>query len=163
MKKLFFIPLIALLISTSTFAKNKGVTVYVDLSPAGSFEAHAKKIKGTAKVKGDSVIAENLTVRVKKLKTGLDLRDDHFHEKLKAKKFPKIKMVKAVGKGGKGTALFDIRGVKGKVPFTYKKVSAKYMKADFKINLKKFKFEGIKYMGVGVKDTIRIEAYVKFK
>lgn len=162
MKKFFYLPLIALLISTSVFAKG-GVKVFVDLSPAGSFEAVASKIKGKAKVSGDTVVAENLSVSVKKLKTGLDLRDEHFWKKLKYKKFTKIKMIKAVGKGGKGSALFDIRGVKGKVPFTYKKVDSKYMKAVFKISLKAFKFEGISYMGVGVKDTIKIEAYVKYK
>ncbi|MBK26410.1 MAG: hypothetical protein CME70_20590 [Halobacteriovorax sp.] len=161
MKKYFLLPIIALLFSTTLLAK--GVTVFIDLSPAGSFEAKAKSVKGKAVVKGDSVVAENLTVSVKKLKTGLDLRDDHLKKKLNSKKYPKIKMVKAVGKGGKGTALFDIRGVKGKVPFTYKKVDSKYMKADFKINLKKFKFEGIKYMGVGVKDNVRIEAFIRYK
>ncbi len=161
MKKIFFVSLLTLLFSSGLLAK--GVTVFIDLSPAGSFEAKAKSIKGKAIVKGDKVVAENLTVSVKKLKTGLDLRDEHLQKKLNRKKFPKIKMVKAVGKGGKGTALFDIRGVKGKVPFTYKKVNSKYMKADFKINLKKFKFEGIKYMGVGVKDNVRIEAFIRYK
>lgn len=160
MKKILM-TLVSFLISFSLYAK--GVTVYVGLSPAGSFEAKAKSVKGKAKIKGDKVIAENLTVSVKKLKTGLDLRDDHLHEKLQAKKFKKIKMVKAVGQGGKGTAIFDIRGVKGKVPFTYKKIDSKYMKATFNMSLKKFKFEGISYMGVGVKDKIKIEAFVKYK
>lgn len=161
MKKLLFLPVIAFLISFSLFAK--GVTVSVELSPAGSFEAKAKKVKGTVKVKGDSVMATNLSVSVKSLKTGMDLRDEHLLKKLEYKKHPKIIVKKAAGKGGKGTALFSIRGVEAKVPFTYSKVDSKYMKASFTISLKAFKIEGVSYMGAGVKDKIKLEAYVRYK
>jgi hypothetical protein len=161
MKKLTFLPIIALLISFSLFAK--GVKISVQLSPAGSFEATAKRVKGSVKVNGDSVSATNLSVSTKSLKTGMDLRDGHLIKKLEYKKHSKIIVKKAEGKGGKGIALFSIRGVEGKVPFTYKKVDSKYMKADFIISLKAFKIEGISYAGVGVKDKIKLEAYVKYK
>jgi polyisoprenoid-binding protein YceI len=161
MRKLILLPMIALFISFSLFAK--GVTISVELSPAGSFEVKAKKVKGTVKVKGDSVMGSNLSVKVKSLKTGMDLRDDHLIKKLEYKKHPKIIVKKFAGKGGSGTALFSIRGVESKVPFTYKKVDAKYMKANFTISLKAFKIEGVSYMGAGVKDKVKLEAYVKYK
>lgn len=162
MKLFLLISATAFLISTSVFAKG-GVKIFVDLSPAGSFEAVASKVKGKAKIVGDKIVAKKLTVSVKKLKTGLDLRDKHLWKKLNYKKYPKIIMLEAVGKNGKGQALFEIRGIKKKLPFTYKKVDAKYMLATFSISLKDFKFKGISYLSVGVKDQIKIEAYIRYK
>ncbi|MFT6070649.1 MAG: polyisoprenoid-binding protein YceI [Bacteriovoracaceae bacterium] len=161
MKKLLLLPIFVFLISFSLFAK--GVTISVELSPAGSFEAKAKSVKGTVKVNGNSVSGSNLYVKTKSLKTGMDLRDEHLIKKLEYKKHSKIIAKKIVGKNGKGTALFSIRGIEGKVPFTYSKVDSKYMKANFTISLKAFKIEGVSYMGAGVKDKIKLEAYVKYK
>lgn len=153
--------LMCYIVATSALAK--GVTAYVELSPAGSFEVKAKSIKGRALFKGEKVEAKGLTVNVKRLKTGLELRDDHLLKKLKYKKHPKITVINAMGENGKGKALFEIRGIKKEVNFTYKKLNKKYLKVEFQINLSKFNFEGISYMGVGVKDNVKIVADVKYK
>ncbi len=85
---------------------------------------------------------------------------------IKAKKYPKIKVLKTKGNKGRGITGILIRGVKKKFLFTYK---FKEKKADFKmdIGLKKFKFDHDKdrlsYMGVGVSDKLKVLGELKSK
>ena len=154
--------LIALLISSNVIAASKkGVTVFVNLSPAGSFEIKGK-IKGKVYKKGNKFIAKKIATKVTKFKTGLELRDKHTKEKLLASKFPFIEVKKATAKDGKGTAEITIKGIKKKISFRYKEMG-KYIKAIFNLSLKDFNFKGIKYLGVGVKDKVRVEAVVPLK
>lgn len=163
MKQSILVRLIVLMVfSLSSFAASKGVIVDVNLSPAGSFQIKGK-LKGSVTQKGDKFISESLYSPVKNFKTGMDLRDDHTKKKLEYKKFPKVEIIKAAGKDGKGQAIVQIRSIKKKVPFTYKKLDSKYIQAVFNLSLKDFKFEGINYMGVGVKDLIKVTATVPVK
>jgi hypothetical protein len=90
-----------LLFSTLGFAHE--VVVKVSLSPAGSFEAKTSKVRGEIKKEGTKFTAESLTIKVDDLKTGIDLRDEHFKKHLNYEKFPKIVMNKIVAENGKGT------------------------------------------------------------
>ncbi|MBT3585743.1 MAG: YceI family protein [Halobacteriovoraceae bacterium] len=158
MKKILFTILLSLLlVPVSMAGPKKGVKVYVALSPAGSFEINARP-KGKVKVKGDQISASKITVSVKRFKTGLDLRDEHTVKKMEPKKFPKVLVTNIKGKAGMGKAFIVIKGVKKKISFTYKKLSEKYYRATFKLHLKEFNFSGLKYMGVGVKDEVKIVA-----
>lgn len=150
------IVIFTLILCLSTFAK-KSINVVVGLSPAGSFEINSKKVKGKAVYKGGQYIAKKVKVSVKSLKTGMDLRDKHLKDKLEIKKHPYIIIDKAVAKGGKGTAIVNIRGMKKKLAFAYK-IKGKYFVAKFPLKLSDYKFKGINYMGVGVKDKIVITA-----
>ena len=154
--------LIVSIISFSSLAAKKGIIVDVNLSPAGSFQIKAK-VKGSVYEKDGKLYSKGLYSLVKKMKTGMDLRDNHTKKALEYKKFPKVEIVKAVAQNGKGSAIIKIRSVKKKVSFSYKRISAKYIKAVFKISLKDFKFEGINYMGVGVKDKVKITATIPVK
>ncbi|MCP4912914.1 MAG: YceI family protein [Oligoflexia bacterium] len=154
MKSLIII--LSLLFSLSTLAK-KSVNVVVGLSPAGSFEINSSKVKGKAVYKGGQYTAKKVKVSVKSLKTGMDLRDKHLKDKLEMKKHPYIVIDKAVAKGGKGSAIVNIKGMKKKVPFSYK-INGKYFVAKFPLKLSDYKFKGINYMGVGVKDKVVITA-----
>lgn len=161
MKKLGLLLLILLMAFSANAKSKKGVTVYVELSPAGSFEIKGK-VKGKVRTKGGQLFADKITTKVKNLKTGLDLRDKHTKEKLEYKKFPKIEVTNAKGSNGKGTGTINVKGIKKKISFTYKE-TGKYIKAKFNLSLKDFNFSGIKYLGVGVKDKVRVEAVVPFK
>jgi hypothetical protein len=154
--------LVVLLISFSSFAAKKGIVIDVNLSPAGSFQIKAK-VKGSVYEKDGKLYSKGLYSLVKKMKTGMDLRDDHTKKKLQYKKFPKVEIVKAVAQNGKGSAIIKIREIKKKVSFRYKRISAKYIKAVFNVSLKDFNFEGINYMGVGVKNKVKVTATVPVK
>lgn len=155
--------LLLFLFSSSIFGASKGVKVFIGLSPAGSFEASSSKIKGKAIHTGGTFIAKKLSIKVKGMKTGLELRDKHFKEKLEYKTYPKILVLNAVGKNGAGSATIQVKNIKRKIAFKYKKISEKLLKATFFLKLKHFKFTGLSYMGVGVKKKVKIEAIVPFK
>jgi hypothetical protein len=145
---LFFLPGLA-------FAQAAGVAVDVTLSPAGSFRAETSNVKGFAYKTADGIAAENVEIDVRTLKTGVSLRDKHTKEHLMAEKFPEAKLIKAIGKGGKGSAIVEIKGVKKKVSGTYT-VAGNMLKAQFPINLSDLDIKGIRYMGIGVKDQVVI-------
>jgi hypothetical protein len=150
--------LLFFLTSINIFASS--VNVDVKLSPAGSFSIDAGSVKGKIKkVKGE-LHAKKLSVRVKKFKTGLDLRDKHTKEKLqyKSKAGKKISLINVIGKNGKATGTLVILNKKHKITFLYK-VKSGHVVGNFTLSLKKLGFKGISYLGVGVQDKVT----VKFK
>jgi polyisoprenoid-binding protein YceI len=162
MKKVTILTLVlTLLMSFSAFAK-KEATAVIELSPAGSFEAKTKKIKGKVKKKGGKYTAKKITIKVKSLKTGIELRDDHLQKRLNPKKHPKIFIKNAVGKNGKGKALLEMNGIKKKINFTFKD-KKKYVEVDFKFRLKDYKIKDVSYMGIGVQDVVKVKALVPLK
>jgi len=155
-KKYLFIA--ATLISTMSFAHE--VVVKVSLSPAGSFEAKTSKVRGEIKKEGTKFIAESLSIKVDDLKTGIDLRDEHFKKHLNYDKFPKIVMNKIVAENGKGTGELVVNDTTNKVEFTYKNVSDKKLEATFKVKASSFKLKEAKYLEIGVDDDVEIVATI---
>lgn len=155
--------IIMMLTITTAFAKSKkSVLVDVQLTPAGSFEIKSSKVKGKVTKEGGKLIAKKLRISVKSLKTGISLRDKHLHKRLDYKKHPKIEIVEAVGSGGKGKGIIEVRGIKKPFSFTYKE-NGKSITAKFKLNLKDFKIPDLRYMSVGVEDEVKIIAVVPLK
>lgn len=157
---LFFFAAISL--SATSYANT--VAVDVKLSPAGSFKAESGKVTGTATKTADGVMAENVVVDATAFKTGIALRDEHFKKRLQTDKFPQIKLVKALGKDGKGKARIDIMGMTKEYAGTYK-IDGKTLKAEFPVKLPDLKITDVKYMGVGVKDevVVRVELPIEGK
>lgn len=154
--KLFSYILVAIgLIINATLASAASVEINVSLSPAGKFTATTEKVTGQAVRNGDGFVAKNVKVDVVSLKTGIALRDDHLKKRLLSDKFPAATLVKAEGKGGKGTGLLSIKGKKLKVNGTYE-VKGNDIVATFPINLPDLGIEDVRYMGVGVKDTVNV-------
>ncbi len=153
--------LLSLLFSVSLYAKGS-LKVLVNLSPAGSFEIKSSKVKGSVKKQGDAYVTSGLSVRVKSFDTGLELRDNHLKDKLEAKKHKKIEILKGTAKGGKGVAIIQVKNIQKKVSFSYS-VKGNRMMVKFPLNLKDFKFSGIKYAGIGVKDIVQVSADVPIK
>mgnify|MGYP001202154416 CR=1 FL=1 len=146
----------------STNLQAQQATVGVTLIPAGSFKAKSTDVKGFATKKGDEVSAKNIVVDLKDLKTGVDLRDKHTKKHLETDKFPQAILVSATGKGGKGTGVIKIRGIEKNIAGTYK-VEGNTLVAQFPLVLSEFGITGIKYMGVGVDDEVRVQVSVPIK
>ena len=136
------------------------VTVKVALSPAGNFEAKSEKLKGDIKKEGAKFSAENLWVKAEELKTGIDLRDEHFHKHLNVEKFPKISFSQVTAEGGKGSGTLTVNEIKKVVPFTYKMLTPNKMEATFKVKNSEFKLKDASYMGIGVQDDVEIVAVI---
>lgn len=148
------------ILTSSVFASEASVDIR--LSPAGNFTAKTSAVTGFAKKVGTKVVAENITVNLKTLKTGLSLRDEHTLKHLDVQKYPNALLVKAEGENGQGTGLIKIRDIEKPIKGTFKLVGAK-LQAEFPILLSDFKIAGIRYMGVGVKDqaVVKVEIPVK--
>ncbi|RYZ68942.1 MAG: YceI family protein, partial [Proteobacteria bacterium] len=115
-----------------------------------------------ATMKGDEVMAQNIVVNLKSLKTGVELRDKHTLKHLEVQKYPDAVLTMAKGKGGKGVGKIKIRGIEKPISGTYT-VSGSELNAEFKLNLPDFKITGIKYMGVGVEDEVVLHVAVPVK
>lgn len=149
---------LSILLSTS-LSWASSLNVNVKLSPAGSFVAKTSALKGSAKKVGDGFVAQNIIADFTTFKTGVSLRDTHTKKHLETEKYPTAKLLKAKGKGGKGIALMLIRGKKHKVSGTYK-IKGKNLICNFTMKLSDLGITGIKYMGVGVRDEIKVEVKV---
>lgn len=148
------------LLTSSVFASEASVDIR--LSPAGNFTAKTSTVTGFAKKVGTKVVAENITVNLKTLKTGLSLRDEHTLKHLDVKNHPTALLIKAEGENGQGTGLIKIRNIEKSIKGTFKLAGSKLL-AEFPILLSDFKIEGIRYMGVGVKDQALVKVEIPVK
>lgn len=149
------------LFSLTSFAEDQAV-VYVGLSPAGSFTATSKKIKGNLFKQGESFTAEKITASVESFKTGIDLRDEHFWKHLQASKHPKVTLNNLKASGGKATADLEVAGVTKPVAIVYS-VKGNEIVAKFTVKASDFKLAKAEYLGVGVDDEVKVEVTMGFK
>jgi hypothetical protein len=149
-----FIAVIFLLYS---FALQAGtIQVAVTLSPAGDFKAESSKARGFVEKKGTSFSATGLSVEVGTMKTGLELRDKHFHERLGGPK-AKIVITNASGTQGKGQGQININNITKPFSFDYKEIDGQ-VQAKFNLIPSDFGVKDVKYLGIGVEDKVNITA-----
>jgi polyisoprenoid-binding protein YceI len=154
--------IVAIALSQVSFAQN--CEVDVTLSPAGSFVGKTSSVSGHASLKGDTVVAKGIKVKLTDLKTGISLRDNHTQKHLETEKYPEAELLMGQGKAGKGKAKIKLRGKEKVVDGTYTLSSDKTkLDAKFPIVLSEFGITGIKYMGVGVKDEVMVRVQVPVK
>ncbi|NJL24555.1 MAG: YceI family protein [Calothrix sp. SM1_5_4] len=139
-----------------------GVSIDVNLSPAGNFKAQTEKVTGSAYRSGDAVIAENVAIDLRALSTGIALRDKHTKERLMVSEFPQAKLIKAEGKDGKGQATIEVKGKRLEVSGTYK-IEGNNLKAEFPVQLSELDIKDVRYMGVGVKDKVVVRVDLPLK
>lgn len=151
-----------LLFLFSVITQAQPVEVEVKVSPVGSFTAHTSEIEGVVTQNNNKYIADLVKVKTSTLKTGIELRDEHLIEKLQAAQFPEIILVHAEGEDGKGIGTLKIKGIEKKIEGSYV-VKHEKLIAEFKISLKDFKIDKIKYLGVGVKDELNIKVELPIK
>ncbi len=149
-------------LSLQAFADGKALDITVNLTPAGSFQVQADKVKGKVQKSGDVYMAKKLWVKARDLETGIELRDDHMRKRIEADKHKNIIVSDVKAKGGKGIGKITIKGITKKIGFIYK-VSGSKMLAKFKLNLSDFKVKDLKYLGVGAKDEVLVSAEVAVK
>jgi polyisoprenoid-binding protein YceI len=147
--------------SLQCFAEPK-VTVSIGLTPAGSFQAVSKKVKGNLFKQGTSFSADKLTVSIESLKTGIDLRDEHTWKHLNAAKHPKATLSDLKAAGGKATAKLEVNGVTRPVAIVYAEKGSE-IEAKFKVKASEFNLAKASYLGVGVNDDVTVEATIPFK
>lgn len=166
MKNLLVLVFSVFLIINPSFAKSKKSKSYavveVKLNPVGSFEIKGR-IKGDVVEKNGVYTSSKLQSKVKFFKTGMDLRNKHTREKLEYKKYPFVTVTNVKASNGKGSATIKIMDKSKKFNFAYKKNSKGYLIGTFNLSLKDFGISGIKYLGVGVDDTIKLKAVLKAK
>lgn len=143
------------------FAENK-ITLFVNLSPAGSFQAVSQKPKGNIIKKGDAFTADKITVSIESFKTGIELRDEHTWKHMNYTKHPKATLSDVKGAGGRATAQLEVNGVKKPVNIAYA-VAGEDIKAKFSVKASDFGMAKAEYLGVGVDDKIDVEAIMPYK
>lgn len=153
--------LIFITISGNVFAKNK-LSILVTLSPAGQFEANSEKIKGHLIKEKDSFKADLISLKLKTLKTGIDLRDEHLWEYLKTKSYPKAVLRNLTGASGKASANLEVNGVKKDVQMTYTE-EKNLVHAVLNLKASEFNLPPKSYFGVGVEDQVQIKVTLTFK
>lgn len=153
--------MILLFNSLSAFAEDK-ITLYVTMTPAGSFQPVSKKPKGNLIKENGSFTADKISVSIESFKTGIDLRDEHFWKHLSASKYPKAILSQLKAQDGKGTASLEVNGIKKPVSIAYVEKGSEIL-AKFKINASDFSLPKAEYLGVGVDNIVVVEASLSFK
>lgn len=149
------------LFSFTTFADNK-ITLFVSLTPAGSFQAVSEKAKGNILKEGDTFTADKISVSIESFKTGIDLRDEHTWKHMNSSKHPKATLSDVKGQGGKAKGTLEVNGVKKPVDIAYKVVGQE-VEAKFAVKASDFGLAKAEYLGVGVSDLINVEVKHHFK
>lgn len=155
--------LLAFLMGVSQWAvaQSPGVKIALKMSPIGSFDAKSSTVKGVAKKSGSGITASGIVLPLSSLTTGMGLRDSHMKDKyLEVKKYPNAELTVGQGANGAGKAKIKLRGVEKEVEGTYKVIGDKFVEAKFEIKLSDFNITGIRYQGIGVKDTAEVVAVV---
>lgn len=148
--------------SPSLFAAAPNVVVKVSLFPAGSFEAKSDKIEGKGHKVGETYTATEVKVPIASLDSGLDLRNEHMRKRLNphGETHILVKNIKATKESG--TATIVIAGVAKEVSFKAKDNSDGTATATFELNLPDFAIKDVNYKGVGVEDTVAVEATIAY-
>jgi hypothetical protein len=157
----FIMMVILLLSSIPSFAEEK-ITLFVTLSPAGSFQAVSKKAKGNVIKENGIFTADKISVSIESFKTGIDLRDEHLWKHMQSIKHPKATLSELKAKDGKGTASLEINGIKKAFNLTFAE-KGQEVEAKFKLKASDFALPKAEYLGVGVEDIVSVEVTLPFK
>lgn len=146
-------------LSFSLFARE--IKVKVTLSPAGDFVGQSTKVRGFVDKNGANYSADELTIEVGQLKTGIDLRDKHFHERLGGER-AKIVVKNAKGSGGKGTGSVTVNKITKPFNFAFKEEGGNVV-SRFNLKPSDFGISNVKYLGVGVEDKVTIDVKIPLR
>lgn len=151
--------ILALLFSFKTFAyevKPNQVKIFVDLT-AGDFVMTGKVVqKGVMSRKGSKLKIPKLYTKIKSLKTGIDLRDEHLWKYLGYTKKRRSIYVYKVFMDTKrkiGSAILKVNGIKSKIILKDGKAFKDRLCATFNFKISTFVKKKISYAGIGVKDS----------
>lgn len=144
------------------FALGK-IEIQVDLAPTGSFVATSRSLRGHAAFIKAKLKSTKIEVDTSSFETGIALRNEHFRHRLQYEKYPVASLdeIKLHGdfKTGNGSGLLFVRGHTEKIQFSYQ-IEDQIIRASFLVSAKKFGIKNVAYMGVGVRDKMKVVAYI---
>jgi hypothetical protein len=155
----FIVTLVLLTLSVFSFARE--IDLKVTLSPAGDFSAKSTKVRGFINRNGAQYTADDLSIEVGQLKTGIELRDKHLHERLGGAK-AKIIVKKAAGSHGKGKAMMTVNSITKPIGFAFKE-SNNMILAKIAVKPSDFGIKDVKYLGIGVEDKVLINVKIPLR
>ena len=153
--------LAVLILSFNSLAEDK-ITMFVSLTPAGSFQAVSKKPKGNLIKENGGFSADKISVSIESFKTGIELRDEHLWKHMQSSQFPKATLSELKASGGKGTANLEVNGIKKAVSISFQE-KGQEVEAKLKVKASDFKLPKAEYLGVGVDDVVAIEVTLAYK
>ena len=149
------------LASFSVLAESK-LIVNVELNPAGSFQATSENLRGELIKKNGVFTAKNISVNIESLKTGIDLRDEHFWKHMNSLKYNQAVISDLKGENGKATAQLEVAGVKKMIQISYQEEGNNIV-GKFTVSAHDFKLPQAEYLGIGVEDKVVSEVTMPFK
>lgn len=158
MKKLSVMFLFA---SLSAVAGDK-ITLNVELSPAGSFQATSETMKGELVKKNGVLLSDKISIDVESLKTGIDLRDEHLWKHMNSKKHQQAVLTELKGKDGLAMAQLEVAGKKRPVQIQYHEEGSTIV-GKFKVLAHDFNLPKAEYLGIGVNDEVIGEVTMAYK
>jgi len=141
-------------------AQNK-VAILVSLTPAGHFTATSSTLSGSLVKTGSAFAASRLTVSIQSFKTGISLRDEHFHKHFSSK-YPLAVLSNLRGSAGKATANLQVNGVTKPVSMTYQD-KGNHVESEMQLKASEFNLPPAKYLGVGVRDEVKVEITMPYQ
>ena len=134
------------------------VKLSVELNPTGSFVAESAQVNGFARKVADGYVAQNVSLVLNTLKTGIDLRDRHMLlNYFETKKYPYAILVNAkAGSGGRFKGILKVRNMPQPIEGEYS-VNGSNLEATFKSKLSTYRIRKAAYMGVGVEDEVEVK------
>jgi polyisoprenoid-binding protein YceI len=166
----------ATVVAANTWTVDQGdVRVICPMTIGGSFDAKTTALSGsvTASARGSSAFDGSFAVDLRTLDTGIGLRNEHLRRNyLEVDKGPEfqtavlseiqLKEFSSDQREGNGSfsGLLTLHGVTKAVTGTVevRQVRAGLrVKASFPVNLSDYSIQKPRYLGIGVKDTVRVE------
>ena len=151
------------LVSFSVWANE--VQLELQLSPAGHFFGKSQEIKveGNLTKTQEGFKAEDITLPIASITTGIALRDEHLKKKyLESDTFPKAKLIKATGKGGVFEGQLQVHGVTQPISGTFL-FRDNNLEVYFTCRISDFKIEEPRYMGIGVDNDVKVKVTLRTK
>ena len=152
---------LSLIFCFSAFSQTS-ISIDVNLSPAGSFQAVSTKVKGSIKATDQSIQADKISVLIDSFKTGIDLRDEHFAKHLNSESSPRATLTELKGASGKASAKLEVNGVTQTINFNYV-TKNNIVSSKFKLKASDFKLKKAEYLGVGVEDEVTLAVELPLK
>lgn len=152
------VPAFIFLATYASFAHEVKVTIR--LSPTlGTFHSVSSELQGKIHKTAKGYGADELTVPLNTLRSGIELRDTHTLDALEAKKYPTAKLRQLKAEGGKFSGRFLLHGVEKPVSGTYL-IQGSDLKATFTILYENFGIKKYRYKDVGVMNELNIQVSV---
>lgn len=135
----------------------KGFPTFITINGKGD------GVKGDLEITGNQVKKATFTFPLKSLKTGMDLRDEHMHEKyLESGKFPEAKLVLSefpLNESGEVTGKLKLHNVEKQIKVQYQREGQEPLRlnAEFKVLLEDFGIEIPSFQGITVAKDILIK------